>query len=196
MNPSQFSRYLSGRQRSPKAATITEWSKAWGIPEDQVERIVADPMEARRFYQEHGERLLRTCDPPPMNGVRPLLQRESVSPEAQDLIDSLTRFVESVAPKSEQSPYLTPSRCNFVAGVLTSTCGSTDTKKPPGMTEERAEEIQRGASYLIDSELDSIAQFTGLSIDRLRSACTAEGCPVFPEDPSRSQLGAIAPNSF
>lgn len=191
MSPSQFSRYLGGRQRSPKSDTIAEWSKAWGVSESEVEKIVSSPDAALRFYREHGERLLRTCVPPPINGVRPILQRESVSAEAQDLIDSLTRFVESVAPASqvERSPYLTLSRCNFVAGVVTVACRNAGIKKPPGMTEERAEEIRRGANFLVEAELAAIAEFTGLAVDQLRAACTAEGCPVFPEDPSRSQLG-------
>lgn len=188
MNASQFSRYLSGKQKSPKADTIAAWSKVWGVSEDQVERIVSDPVAAKRFYLEHGERLLKTCDPLPMNGVRPILQRESISPEAQDLINSLTRFVESVAPEPQSSLYLTPNRCNFVAGFLTAACKNLGIKNPPGMSAARAEEIRRGANYLIESELEVIASFTGITVDELRAACTAEGCPIFPKDPSHSQL--------
>lgn len=191
MNPSQFSRYLGGRQRSPKSVTITEWSKAWGVSEEEVERIVNNPADAERFYRDHGERLLKTCDPAPINGTRPILKRESISSEGQDLIKSLSKFIESVAADSqvERSPYLTLNRCNFVAGVLTAMCRSTGIKKPPGLTAQRAEEIRRGADFLTEDELAAIAEFTELSVDQLRSACTAEGCPVYPEHPSRSQLG-------
>lgn len=188
MNASQFSRYLGGRLRSPKSETITAWAEAWGVSEVEVERIVADPDAAKQFYLEHGERLLRKCNPPPINGVRPILHVEPVSPEGRELLDSLARFVASVAPK-ELPPYLTPNRCNFVAGFLTLACKNSGIKNPPGLKPERAETIRRGANYLTEAELEAIAAFTGVSVEELRLACTSEGCPVFPEDPSRSQLG-------
>lgn len=191
MSAPQFSRYVTGKQRSPNLGTVEGWAKAWDVSVDTVWRLVDDPEAATEFYVAHCERLLSRCSPPPEKGILPLLDGVDlgeITPEERELVLALRRLVPTLAPTPEPAtpaPAYLHGRCNFVAGILTGVCAAKGIKNPPGLTVERAEELKRGADFLLEGELVAIAQFTGISIEALRSACAGEGCPVFPDHPSR-----------